>query len=366
MLRCCLAGAAAFALLVWAAARNGPPPELPDPEPGWTEVAIEPPTRPAEELLEAGERLYGWNCLPCHGPDGKGDGPNALRLGLRPRNYTRGLFKFKTSPPGEMPFDEDLYRTLVTGIPAAGMPPFPQFTPDDRWALIAHVRSLSQMTLEDGTVIRHFERNPARRKLDLPPPPPGVDRIRGAGLFMIGARCAQCHGHRGKGDGIAAAGLVDAFDRPERMPDMTRGPVTFKAGARLRDVYRVLTTGMAGSPMPSFASLPERDRWDLARFVTGLYEPVPEGEFLYLKRGCAACHTVGRGKLVGPDLAGVMQRRTEDWLRRWLADPPLMMQDPQVKALFPNFPVTMPNLALTEREIELLLEYFRTLPPGNP
>src|SRR5262245_49565745 len=82
----------------------------------WSGVAV-PPAPPASTgLLDLGERLYGWNCFPCHGAEGKGDGPQALRQGLHPRDFTRGLFKLKTSPPGEMPFDDDLYRTVTVGI----------------------------------------------------------------------------------------------------------------------------------------------------------------------------------------------------------------------------------------------------------
>jgi len=353
-------GAIALALAAGAgvrpAARSAPRPDR-----RWAEVKIDAAPLVTDDLLERGERLYGWNCMPCHGAEGKGDGPVADRLALRPRNYTRGLFKFKTSGEGEAPFDEDLYRTITTGIAASGMPSFATFEPVERWALVAHVKSLAQAARDDGGLIRFFERYPARTRVALPAPPATGDEVRGGWLFRTGAQCALCHGGRGRGDGPASAGLSDALGRPVRSPDMTRGEVTFKAGDRPEDIFRVLTIGMPGSPMPSFRSLAERDRWDLAFFVASLYEPIPEGERLFLTAGCLSCHTVGKGRLIGPDLAGVAQRRKPDWLRRWLQDPPRMLLDGALKAEFKDYPTPMPNLNLSGAEIDLLAEYLAAL-----
>ena len=65
-------------------------------------------------------------------------------------------------------------------------------------------------------------------------------------------------------------GLTDALGRPVPVPDLTRGESAFLAGGRPEDIFRILTIGMAGSPMPSFSALPEGDRWDLAFFVASL------------------------------------------------------------------------------------------------
>ncbi len=315
---------------------------------------MEPRPEMTEDLLALGERLYGWNCMPCHGAEGRGDGPVAGRFALQPRDYTRGLFKFKTSGDGEMPFDEDLYRTVTTGVAASGMPSFATFEPAERWALVEWVKSLA---------VPHFDRFPARTLVRMPPRPGGADAARGAWLFT---RCAVCHGGGGRGDGPASGGLVDAIGRPSRVPDMTRGELTFKSGERPEDIFRVLTLGMPGSPMPSFSAIPERDRWDLALHIATCYEPTPEGERLFLCAGCLSCHTVGKGRLIGPDLAGVTGRRPREWLRRWLFDPPRMLQDEAIKAEFKDYPVPMPNLNLSEADIELLLEYLYALPRTNP
>jgi mono/diheme cytochrome c family protein len=302
----------------------------------WGEVEVPPKPAGLERLAEAGEKLYGWHCLPCHGPEGKGDGPNAARLGLRPRDLTRGLFKLKSSPAGQGPFDEDLFRTITAGLPVRFMPPFREpLDPGDRWAIVAFLRTLSP---ERG-----------REAVDIPPAP--GDAARGAGLFQ--SSCAACHGKTGKGDGPAAAGLL---------PDLGRGEVEFLGGAKPADVFRTLTTGMEGSAMPSFASVPARDRADLAAFVATLYRPVAEGERHFFRKGCVACHTIGKGKHLGPDLAGVGARRSVDWLRRWLSNPELMaVTDPDAKKLLAEYRIVMPDPKLSPDELAALARWLGEL-----
>lgn len=327
----------------------------------WMEAAVPAAPPLTDDLALAGERLYGWNCLPCHGPEGKGDGPTAQRVGLRPRDFTRGAFRLKTSPPDEMPFDDDLYRTIAVGIPVAGMPGFPAFSDEDRWAVVAFVRTLAAVPVPDGPARNLFDSHPARTRVVAPAG--GGDDARGGELYRAKAGCAACHGPDGRGDGPSAASLTDAQGRPALLPDFSRGEVAFKAGSRPEDVYRILTTGMPGSPMPSFASLPESDRLDLAAFVATLYRPVHPGERLFLESGCVSCHTVGRGRLIGPDLAGVSRRRPRPWLRGWLVDPQKMIAtDPEARKLYEQYGSPMPSFPLQDREIDALLDYLETSP----
>jgi mono/diheme cytochrome c family protein len=275
-----------------------------------------------------------------------------LRQGLHPRDFTRGLFKLKTSAPGEMPFDEDLYRTIAVGIPLGGMPRNRDLEPRDRWALVAHVKSLAAS---------HFQTKAPSLPWPDPSVPAAPDPARGRELFAVRVGCAVCHGADGKGGGPAAAELRDAWDRPAPVPDLTRGELGLKAGSRLQDIFRTLTLGMAGTPMPSFAAIPERDRWDLAAFVRSRFEPIPPGERIFLGAGCLACHTVGKGKLVGPDLIDTRGRRDRAWLRRWLADPPAMLaRDPVARKEFQDYKVQMPNLNLNDREIDALIDYLES------
>ena len=85
------------------------------------------------------------------------------------------------------------------------------------------------------------------------------------------------------------------------------------------------------------------------------------GESLFQGRGCVGCHSIGKGKRAGPDLAGVTQRRSLDWLRRWLANPtPMFDTDSTAKALLAEFNNTrMPNLRLKPEEVDALLQYIQ-------
>lgn len=75
---------------------------------------------------------------------------------------------------------------------------------------------------------------------------------------------------------------------------------------------------------------------------------------------CLACHTVGGGKKVGPDLAGVTQRRSDAWLARWLKEPEKMLEtDADAKAMLQEYNnLPMPNQNLNDKEISQYIKYF--------
>ena len=81
------------------------------------------------------------------------------------------------------------------------------------------------------------------------------------------------------------------------------------------------------------------------------------------ERKCLPCHTVGRGKGVGPDLLGVTERRERRWLMSWISDPSRMVQsgDPIAGALLKEYPgIRMPSLGLSEEEISAVLTYLES------
>ena len=76
---------------------------------------------------------------------------------------------------------------------------------------------------------------------------------------------------------------------------------------------------------------------------------------------CVACHSVGQGRKLGPDIVGVTKRRTEDWLTRWLRSPEKMLEsDPDAKAMLKEYNnLPMPNQNLSDAEIRQYIQYFR-------
>jgi len=75
---------------------------------------------------------------------------------------------------------------------------------------------------------------------------------------------------------------------------------------------------------------------------------------------CFACHSVGGGKKLGPDIAGVTKRRTDAWLTQWLKSPDKMLQtDADAKAMLKEYNnIPMPNQGLSDTEIAQYLAYF--------
>ena len=75
---------------------------------------------------------------------------------------------------------------------------------------------------------------------------------------------------------------------------------------------------------------------------------------------CLACHSVGGGRKLGPDLAGVTKRRNDAWLSRWLKSPEKMLEtDPDAKAMLTEYNnLPMPNQSLSDAEIRQYLQYF--------
>ncbi|PYM81561.1 MAG: cytochrome C, partial [Candidatus Rokuibacteriota bacterium] len=65
-----------------------------------------PPGSDVPASAPPGRRLYVRWCATCHGPDGRGNGPAAPSLIPRPRDFTRGLFKYKSTPADQPPTDD--------------------------------------------------------------------------------------------------------------------------------------------------------------------------------------------------------------------------------------------------------------------
>jgi cytochrome c551/c552 len=90
-----------------------------------------------------------------------------------------------------------------------------------------------------------------------------------------------------------------------------------------------------------------------------------KGKAVFSSKGCGACHSVGKNaKMAGPDLAGVTDRRTHDWLKKWLHNPAdLIGSDSIADAMVAEAKnVKMPNMKLSDGDIEALLNYLAENP----
>ncbi|HSR53684.1 MAG TPA: c-type cytochrome [Acidobacteriota bacterium] len=216
-----------------------------------------------DDQRAAGKVLYDKNCAQCHGAEGDGLGVGADHLKPRPRDFTRGKYKIRTTPTGMLPTHEDLKSVIRRGMPYSSMPPWPNFS-DQQLSNLAHYLKTFYRSWDD----------PAAHEtpLDIPSAPSSSEESveRGRGLY-VELGCVRCHGEEARGNGPAAREQTDDWGFHLRPADLTK-PWTFRGGATYEDVYRTFMTGLNGTPMPAYQSIipEESDRWALVHYVFSL------------------------------------------------------------------------------------------------
>ena len=82
---------------------------------------------------------------------------------------------------------------------------------------------------------------------------------------------------------------------------------------------------------------------------------------------CKGCHTIGGGKLAGPDLQGLADRRDQAWVEAFVRDPAAVIAsgDPIAKQLVEEYGVAMPNLGVSDAQLAALVAFleFEQQPP---
>ncbi len=241
-----------------------------------TDIGADPPRSLAETVQTSGARaepggdiarLYGTLCLPCHGAEGRGDGPGAAWLWPPPRDFTDGAFKWRSTPTGTPPTRDDVALAIREGMPGTSMHGF------------GGILSESDIqALADRVLAMSGEDEPAADPTDavsIPDPPPNARALVARGQKVwdeLG--CAQCHGDGGRGDGPSAPELKDAMGRPSVVFDLTQEPLrrpSPETEPPVVSIYRTLVTGLSGTPMPAYEqAASEDDLWAVSAYAASI------------------------------------------------------------------------------------------------
>jgi DMSO reductase family type II enzyme heme b subunit len=212
---------------------------------------------------EVGKKVYEKRCTYCHGDDGKGDGPAADFFTPRPRDFTSGLYKYRSTPTGKMPRDTDLLKTIGLGLPGTGMPGWDDVLNEkEQTAVAQYIKTFSKRfaRLTEAPAAFTVGKKVSSSKESIG---------RGKELYRS-LECFKCHGDEGRGDGPSAPDLKDDFGYPVQPRNLTR-KWYFRGGHEPDDIYLRVNTGLAGTPMPSFDTSLDNDKsWDLANYVISL------------------------------------------------------------------------------------------------
>jgi mono/diheme cytochrome c family protein len=190
-----------------------PPPNYKSPTPAPTLGALFPVEAPS---LQNGAAIYTEKCAPCHGDEGRGDGPQGLQLSVK-------VPAFGLPSVGRAAIPSNYFTIVSQGKIENFMPPFSgSLNEQQRWDVVAYALSLHTSAEELSF-----------------------------GKALYEANCVECHGE--DGSAIAKVNLSDQ---------------QFMAKRTEQDLFNAMTKGANG--MPAFDQLTEDERWALAAYVRSL------------------------------------------------------------------------------------------------
>ncbi len=370
---------------------------------GCSRLEAQPGAAPPQNTPDStrGKAVYDAHCVECHGSSGKGDGPAAALLTPRPRDFTTGKFKIRTTESGSLPTDEDLIRSVADGLSGSAMPAWRGILSDaDIRASVDYIKTMTPRFASEAP-------KPVTIGTDVASSPEGI--ARGQRVYEK-LQCAACHGTDGRGASAIAKEFWDDWKQPLRAADLTE-PWTFHGGSRPRDIYLRFRTGMSGTPMPSFAdAASDAEMWDLANYVASLgrkpiwsmsapdvaallarqdaeakANPIRRGAYLVETMGCVLCHSpfddqkrmlpgmrLAGGMLVhvapfGDFTTGNLTSDMETGLGSWTDDEIKrtitkgILKDGTRLLPFPMYWASFSNL--TSDDLSAIVAYLRTVPP---
>ncbi|HEY0665350.1 MAG TPA: cbb3-type cytochrome c oxidase subunit I [Gallionella sp.] len=220
----------------------------------------------ARELVPRGRQVYLRRCVGCHGERGDGRGPSARFLNPKPRDFTSGIFKFRSTAgdANSLPSDEDLFITVSHGLWGTAMPPWYDISVQERLAVIQYIKTFSPRWRTEQPA----EAIPLGAEL-----PVTMESI-ALGKQQFDTVCAACHGAGGLGDGVPAGTFTDAWGDPVNPANLilpAGAPGGVKLGHDGRHLYKTIMTGVGGTPMPAFSdTFSAEQAWDIVHYVQSL------------------------------------------------------------------------------------------------
>ncbi|VAX08032.1 hypothetical protein MNBD_GAMMA26-1695 [hydrothermal vent metagenome] len=224
--------------------------------------SLEPKPHPTKRLLAQGEHQYSMRCARCHGEKGDGNGPVADFLDPRPRDFTLGMFKFRTTVTGALPTDEDLFRIITRGIPGTEMPGWEGLPEQLRWALLYYIKTFAEDFADP-------ELDPNKFVITLSPKVPSSPASIAKGKVLYEEnKCWECHGKELRGDG--RTNLKNDWGDQTRVPNLRYG-WNYRGGRMPEDIVYSFIAGLNGTAMPSYEdSIKDEDRWHLANYMASI------------------------------------------------------------------------------------------------
>ncbi len=202
--------------------------------------------RPPESVasIAAGSKIFKERCAVCHGEKGDGKGEKAKDLVVKPWDFTFGWFKWRSTGSGEAPTDEDIFKTVSRGLHGTAMLPRSDLTTGQKWQVVYYLKTLSDF----------FEDEEKPKVVAVPSPTKSVEEYVAMGSKAYKkAKCYECHGHEGYGDGEKMDKLKDDWRRPI-LPTNFREQI-LKRGLNIEEIYLSIATGLNGTPMLSYSHI---------------------------------------------------------------------------------------------------------------